>query len=73
MTSSSRETVAPPRTATWADVDLACITANTRHIVTVAAVPVMAVLKADGYGHGAMPVAMAALPRRGYLVRRCEI
>jgi alanine racemase len=61
MTSSSQETVAPPRAATWADVDLACITANTQYVVRIAAVPVMAVLKADGYGHGAMPVAMAAL------------
>lgn len=61
MSSSSQEAVAPPRTATWADVDLACITANTRHVARLASVPVMAVLKADGYGHGAMPVAMAAL------------
>jgi alanine racemase len=42
-------------------VDLTCVTANTRHLVHLAGVPVMAVLKADGYGHGAMPVAMAAL------------
>jgi alanine racemase len=61
MMLSSQGVVPPPRAATWAEVDLACITANTRHLVRLAAVPVMAVLKADGYGHGAMPVAMAAL------------
>lgn len=61
MTSNSQGIVPPPRAATWADVDLACITENTRHLVRLAAVPLMAVLKADGYGHGAMPVAMAAL------------
>lgn len=61
MMLSSHGVVPLPRAATWAEVDLACITANTRHLVHLAAVPVMAVLKADGYGHGAMPVAMAAL------------
>ena len=61
MSSHPQEVVPPPRAATWADVDLACITTNTRHLVHLAAVPLMAVLKADGYGHGAMPVAMAAL------------
>jgi alanine racemase len=61
MTLSSPGAIPQPRAATWADVDLACISANTRHLVRLAAVPVMAVLKADGYGHGAMPVAMAAL------------
>jgi len=61
MASHSQGIVPPPRAATWADVDLGQITENARHLVRMAGVPVMAVLKADGYGHGAMPVAMAAL------------
>lgn len=61
MILSSQGVIPPPRAATWADVDLTCVTANTRHLVRLASVPLMAVLKADGYGHGAMPVAMAAL------------
>jgi alanine racemase len=61
MALNSQTIAPPPRAATWADVDLSAITENTRHLVRLAAVPLMAVLKADGYGHGAMPVAMAAL------------
>lgn len=42
-------------------VDTAAITANVRTLKAVAGVPVMAVVKADGYGHGAVPSARAAL------------
>jgi alanine racemase len=43
-------------------VDLAAVTANTALLCRSAGrAAVMAVVKADGYGHGAVPVAMAAL------------
>ena len=41
----------------YVTVDLAVIAANYRAIREKAGVPVMAVIKADGYGHGAIPVA----------------
>lgn len=49
--------------ATEAIVDLGAIAANVRHFQQVVGpnVAVMAVVKADGYGHGAVPVARAAL------------
>lgn len=44
------------------DIDLAALRHNVRHIAEIASpARVMAVVKADGYGHGAVPVAMAAL------------
>ncbi|MFM7068385.1 MAG: alanine racemase [Actinomycetes bacterium] len=44
------------------DVDLAAITANTAALFDVAAGSMLcAVVKADGYGHGAVPAAQAAL------------
>ncbi len=44
------------------DVDLAAIRHNVRHIAEIASpARVMAVVKADGYGHGAVQVATAAL------------
>jgi alanine racemase len=46
----------------WAEVDLAAIAANMRVLVRhVAPAGVCAVVKADGYGHGAVAVARAAL------------
>ncbi|MEO5832300.1 MAG: alanine racemase, partial [Nakamurella sp.] len=42
-------------------VDLAAITHNVRTLAARTATPVMAVVKADGYGHGAVPAARAAL------------
>ncbi len=46
----------------WAEVDLAAIRHNTAALVSTAApATVCAVVKADGYGHGAVPVARAAL------------
>jgi alanine racemase len=46
----------------WAEVDLAAVTHNVE-VVRQAAAPaaVWAVVKADGYGHGALPVARTAL------------
>jgi alanine racemase len=51
----------PSRPATWVDVDLACLERNARVLARLAAVPLMAVVKANGYGHGALAAAAAAL------------
>ena len=46
----------------WVEVDLAAVSANVAHIgELVAPSAVCAVVKADGYGHGAVPVARAAI------------
>lgn len=46
----------------WAHIDLDAVVANTRHLADCAAPAALcAVVKADGYGHGAAPVASAAL------------
>jgi alanine racemase len=46
----------------WAEVDLDALRHNVRVVREVAGgVPLCAVVKADGYGHGAVPVARAAL------------
>jgi alanine racemase len=46
----------------WAEIDLDAIRANVRTLAEVASpAALMAVVKADGYGHGAVPVARAAL------------
>lgn len=46
----------------WADVDLDAVTANVRLLrALVAPAAFCAVVKADGYGHGAVPVARAAV------------
>lgn len=50
-----------PRRA-WVEVDLGAVAANTRHLVAlVRPARLVAVVKADGYGHGATAVARAAL------------
>lgn len=47
---------------TWVEVDLDALAANVRELVRLAGgSQLMAVVKADGYGHGAVPVARAAL------------
>ncbi|MGG1572670.1 alanine racemase [Fictibacillus sp. NRS-1165] len=48
---------------TWAEVDLSCIRDNIRSFSGLLAdgTEIMAVVKADGYGHGALPVALASL------------
>jgi len=47
----------------WVEVDLAAIRANTRWVLSrlKPGVGLMAVVKSDAYGHGAVPVARAAL------------
>ena len=53
----------PARARTWATVDLDAVAANVRAIrgVLPETAAFMAVVKADAYGHGAVPVAEAAL------------
>ncbi|CAN5777004.1 alanine racemase [soil metagenome] len=47
---------------TWAEVDLEAVAHNVAELARIAApAQVCAVVKADGYGHGAVPVARAAL------------
>jgi alanine racemase len=45
----------------WVTVDLEAIKANIRSILVLTSTPVMAIVKANAYGHGAVPVARAAL------------
>ena len=48
--------------AVWSEVDLGAIRANVRGLRDLAApAELLAVVKANGYGHGAVPVAQAAL------------
>jgi alanine racemase len=49
------------RHATWVEVDLGAIENNIRQIRALTPAQVMAVVKADGYGHGAVEVGQAAL------------
>ena len=51
----------PPPSRTWAEVDLGAVRHNVRALGRRRGVPLMAVVKADAYGHGAVPVARAAL------------
>ena len=47
---------------TWADIDLEAIKHNVQEISQVVSPAILcAVVKADGYGHGAIPVARAAV------------
>jgi alanine racemase len=55
-------TAPPLHRPTWAQIDLAAIAANVTALKAQADAPrLMAVVKADGYGHGAVPAAQAAL------------
>jgi len=44
-----------------ARIDLDRISENVAHLKSIAGVDLMAVVKADAYGHGLVPVARAAL------------
>lgn len=46
---------------TWAEIDQDAFARNLAALSRLASVPVIVVLKADGYGHGAVPLAQAAL------------
>jgi len=57
-----QEQVADAARAVWSEVDLDAIRANVAGLRAVAApASLLAVVKANGYGHGAVPVARAAL------------
>lgn len=47
----------PSKHRTWAEIDLGAIEHNYRVICAHAKAPVLCVVKADAYGHGAVPVA----------------
>ena len=47
--------------STWVEVNLSAIQNNVRKMRARTGTPVMVVVKANGYGHGAVPVARAAL------------
>ncbi|HEY62338.1 MAG TPA: alanine racemase [Anaerolineae bacterium] len=47
--------------SSWAIVDLSAIENNIRYVLKRTKVKVMAIVKANAYGHGAVPVAQAAL------------
>ena len=54
--------VVQPDRPTWLEIDLPAVSHNVRHLAARAAgAEVMVVLKADAYGHGAVPVAHTAL------------
>lgn len=64
-------TVVQPDRPTWLEVDLAAIGHNVRHLAAKASgAELMVVLKADAYGHGAVPVGHTAL-RNG--ATRCAV
>ncbi len=50
-----------PRSSNWIEVDLDAIAANVRYFKTLCGVAVLAVVKANAYGHGAPQVAQTAL------------
>ncbi len=52
-----------PRRPTWIEIDVDAIGANVARLRALAGVPLLAVLKADGYGHGGPAAARAALAR----------
>ena len=52
---------AAPNRPTWLQIDLDAIAHNIRRLRAIAGVPLMATLKADAYGHGALRVAHTAL------------
>ena len=54
--------VVQPDRPTWLEIDLPAVSHNVRHLAARAAgAEMMVVLKADAYGHGAVPVAHTAL------------
>lgn len=60
---AQKAVVESARRRTWAEIDLDAIASNVRAIRSLLApgLRFMAVVKADGYGHGAVPVARAAV------------
>lgn len=50
----------PPR-PTWARIDMQVFAHNIRRLRSLAATPLMAVVKANAYGHGVIPIAQTAV------------
>jgi alanine racemase len=46
---------------TWLEINLDAVSHNTRHVITVSQVPLMAVVKANAYGYGALEIARTVL------------
>ena len=46
---------------TWIEINLSAVENNVKALRAIAGVPIMAVVKANGYGHGAIEVSRAAL------------
>ncbi len=53
--------IGAPDRPTWVRVDLDAISHNVRRLRQIAGVPLMAIVKGDAYGHGAVRVARAVL------------
>lgn len=53
--------IGAPDRPTWARIDLDAIALNVQRLRAIAGTPLMAVLKADAYGHGAVRVARTAI------------
>jgi alanine racemase len=58
---SLTDVLAPPRSAPRLSVDLGAVAANVRTFTETVDGSIMAVVKADGFGHGAVPIARTAL------------
>ena len=46
---------------TWIEIDLAAITNNCKHIIRETGTPLLAIVKGNAYGHGAVEVSRAAV------------
>jgi alanine racemase len=46
---------------TWLEINLAAVAQNTRHVCKLAGVPLMAVVKANAYGYGAVEISQTVL------------
>ncbi len=55
-------TSTPPADRAWADIDLAALAANARTVATISGARLLPMVKADGYGLGAVPVVEALEP-----------
>ncbi len=62
QTSAPYTSIVDPKNqhATWVEIDLVAIEANARELVAISDARLMAVVKANGYGHGAVEAARAA-------------
>jgi len=51
----------PNTSPTWLEIDHEALAHNTRYVSGLIKMPLMAVVKADGYGHGSVAVARTVL------------